>query len=151
MKVSPEFTPPSLSRRFCRPSHDATRACRGSRPCIVKIEISSVQDIDVVIPGEGGTGESAWKILNIDLSGNYFTTNTVFNLGPPWMEYISSLFLTGYVQRCRTPFVNTCITEYRSIQKGQLRRRLWSFCPRACRTTHVGRHFPSQSMTFSGQ
>ena len=35
--------------------------------------------------------------------------------------------------------------------EGHLRRKLWSFCPRACRITHVGRHFPSQSMTFSGQ
>jgi hypothetical protein len=26
-----------------------------------------------------------------------------------------------------------------------------SFCPRACRITHVGRHFPSQSMISSGQ
>jgi hypothetical protein len=38
-----------------------------------------------------------------------------------------------------------------SIQKGHLRRKLWSFCPRACRITHVDRHCSGQSMTFSGQ
>jgi hypothetical protein len=28
----------------------------------------------------------------------------------------------------------------RSIQKGHLRRKLWSFCLRACRITHAGQH-----------
>ena len=47
----------------------------------------------------------------IDLSGNYVMTNTVFNLGPPEMEWISSLFLTGYGQRSRSSFFNTCIKK----------------------------------------
>ena len=44
--------------------------------------------------------------IQIDLSGNYVTTNTVFNLG---LEWISSLLLTGYGQRSRTSFFNTCL------------------------------------------
>ena len=35
--------------------------------------------------------------------------------------------------------------------EGPLTSEALKFCPRACRITHVGRHFPSQSMIFSGQ
>jgi hypothetical protein len=42
-------------------------------------------------------------------SDNYVTTNTVFNLEPPHIEWILSLFLTGYGQRRRTSFFNTCV------------------------------------------
>ena len=49
----------------------------------------------------------------IDLCGNYSTPRlTLFsNLGPTWMEWISSLFLPGYGQRSRTSFFNTCIKK----------------------------------------
>ena len=50
-------------------------------------------------------------VHTIDLFGNYVTTNTVFNLGPPQMGWISSLFLTGYCQRSRTSFFNKCIKK----------------------------------------
>ena len=49
--------------------------------------------------------------LEIDLSGNYVTTKTIFNLGPPYIEWILSLFLTGYGQRSRTSFFNKCIKK----------------------------------------
>ena len=41
---------------------------------VVEIEISSVQDIDVVIPGEGGTGESAWTCPVITSRLTLFST-----------------------------------------------------------------------------